>query len=494
MDVLPPAGRTSVTILHDSTKSYGLRLMRRHKTDEHGFGYSDGSNSELNNDKTDDMVIDMIAKQHSDGLLQDSPINVGDVLQTINNKRATKFLEGRDYIRSGSFDDGQAVTFVVEKPSDTETQDAEAQDNDELERGSAIVRAFCRRSISSEDDTKSIADIVEFHRVVVEVDEPQDNEDEKRGSENVDDEAIDSAPTKSFSSFLQIDRIHPNGMFAHSVLNQGDIVLAINGHSVCADENTTAAEANALLLGKHASETSESSSGYETVDILALNPRALVQFEQQNAKSGFWNTANRKERLEKMKKQARRAGVAIGGGAMLGVGAVVHPFGTLLLPVGLSVLGTEFEAPNRMVRNARDSFERWSEIETPTEAQEVSSNPDIVVGANYTIDDITNSATCSAPPVPLPSTRNRMKGFGRRYVLPFLDKMVGDRRSMEPSSSFDIPEDFNIMGQKSYRQSQYNPQKHQIQGRDDDCFSAISYEAALEQNHLPTSAASQRVL
>ncbi len=498
MDILPPAGRTSVTILHDSTKSYGLRLMRRHKTKEHGFGYSDGSNSELNNDKTDDMLIDMIAKQHSDGLLQDSPINVGDVLQTINNKRATEFLGGRDYIRSGSFDDGQAVTFVVEKPSDTETHDFEAQENDELESGSAIVRAFCRRPIISEDDKKSMTGIVEFHRVVVEVDEPQDNEDEKeREKGDGEGEGIDSAPTKSYSSFLQIDRIHPNGMFAHSVLNQGDVVLAINGHSVCADENTTAEEANALLLGKHASETSESSSSeYETVDILALNPRALVRSKQQNAKSGFWNIANRKERLEKMKKQARRAGVAIGGGAMLGVGAIVHPFGTLLLPVGLSVLGTEFEAPNRLVRNARNSFERWSEIELPTEAQEVSSNPDIVIGANYTIDDIANSATCSSPPVPLPSTRTRMKGFGRRYVLPFLDKMAGDRRNIEPTSSFDIPEDFNIMGQKSYTSGQdpFNPIRYQLQGRDDDCAPGNGSEASLEQNHQPTPAVSLRVL
>lgn len=305
-------------------------------------------------------------------------------------------------------------------------------------------------------------------------------------------------PTKSYSSFLQIDRIDPNGMFAHSALNQGDIVLAINGHSVCADENTTAEEANELLLGKHASseQTSTSCLGYETVDILALNPRALVQFKKQSSKIGFWNTANRKERLEKMKKQARRAGVAIGGGAMLGVGAIVHPFGTLLLPVGLSVLGTEFEAPNRIVRNARDSFERWSEIETPTEAQEVATNPDIVIGANYTIDDITNSATCSSPPVPLPSTRNRMKGFGRRYVLPFLDKMAGDRKSLDPASSFDIPEDFNIMGQKSNgpRQVQYHQGGHELQGRDDDCGLGNGSEASLQQSHQSSPAVSQRVL
>ena len=30
---------------------------------------------------------------------------------------------------------------------------------------------------------------------------------------------------------------HPNGIFAHSVWNQGDIVLAINGYKICADEN-----------------------------------------------------------------------------------------------------------------------------------------------------------------------------------------------------------------------------------------------------------------
>lgn len=478
--ILPAAGRTSVTVVHDSTKSYGLRLTRC-------------SNGE---DTSDDILIDMIANHHSNGMLKDSPMNEGDILKTINNKRASDFLGCRNSIRSGTFQDGQSVTFVIERPSENETQKESDNDNNERESDSPVVRAFCRRSITTTNDRRQMAVGVEFHRVILgeEVDVDGRKSDEDSGCD--DDKS-------SKSSFLQIDRIDPNGLFAHSVLNQGDVVLAINGYSICADENTTVEEANELMGVHHAAEPAPSSgvSVYETVDILALNPRKLLELKRKNTNSSRWH---------QMKRQAKRVGVALGGGAMVGVGTVLHavpPVGTILTCSGVSVLATEFDTPNRIVRSARNSLEKWTMDEehmlefskedmdmledSETEGSSVWSSvwfgeesTPISKGISNDCGDIISNnpghesakSTPPSPPLPpLPTMTNRMKGLGRRYVLPFLDKMAGDRRmpsGIEPSSSFDIGENYHnaissTMLQQSREREQLQQRRHQFQGRDD---------------------------
>jgi len=203
-----------------------------------------------------------------------------------------------------------------------------------------------------------------------------------------------AAKAKSSSSFLQIDKIDPHGLFAHSVLNQGDIVLAINGVPICATEDTSVEEAYELLvrLDDTNSDCDNDTDGATTtpgsVDIVALNPRMLLevrrrqqeQERQQKARKGasLFSFKSRKaaKKLEEeqapnnnkhrewMGKQAKRASAAIGGGAMIGAGLVFHPMGGALLAGGVSVLGTEFETPNRMVRNVRDTFEQWATSST----------------------------------------------------------------------------------------------------------------------------------
>lgn len=520
--ILPAAGRTSVTIIHDSTKSYGLRLTT--------LVSDDFSSSQSKKDKGNDIVIDMIANNHDNGMLKGSPMKEGDILRTINNRKAYNFLGCSDSIRSGSFQDGQSVTFVTEPPPENESDE---QDNNDLDIGSPVVRAFCRRSLRANQDGNAKAVGVEFHRVIV---GEEDNEDrsENEGSQESDndcegDESTSSPATKS--SFLQIDRIDPNGLFAHSVLNQGDIVLAINGYSICADENTTVEEANELLGIHPALEKASSSSSpacettmgagisvYETVDILALNPRKLLELKRQGGTSRLWSRA---ERRRWMKRQAKRAGVALSGGTMIGIGAVVHPFGTLLLCSGVSVLGTEFETPNRIVRSARNSLEKWtmddeqvlefskennetsedSESESLFECSSQESRAASDIASNNSLEGTTKSTPSSPPLPPLPTVTNRVKGLGRRYILPFLDKMAGDRRmprNIESSSSFDIGDDYNHGIGSSVNQhphvhgQQQQQQQQRVQGRDDDFHQNHGLSNSPEHPQQPSSA-SQRM-
>ena len=479
---LPQAGRTSVTVIHDSTKSYGLRLVRQNN----------------GKDKNDDILIDMVANHHCNGLLKDAPMNEGDILKTINNRKASAFLGCRDSIGRGSFPDGQSVTFVTERPSENVTAEDGAEEVDELDIGSPVIRAFCRRSVSPKNDGRAMRVGVEFHRVFI-GDEDGNEEEKINGGSTENDCETDSdgdrCPSSSTekSSFLQIDRIDPNGLFAHSVLNQGDIVLAINGYSICVDENTTVEEANELMgvfpESEQASSMPPGVSVFETVDILALNPRKLLELKQQNVNNAHWMKSSA-ERRSWMKRQVKKAGVALGGSAMIGAGiggAIigVHPFGTLLFASGVSFLGTEFETPNRIVRSTRNSLEKWSmedeQIEFSKDDSEISENSETELQEESTttsngMSDNNTKFTPPSPPLPpRPTMASRMKGLGRRYVLPLLDRMAGDRRmssGMEVSSSFDISDNFSNatttnMPQKPHGQLETQQGRNQLQGRDD---------------------------
>eukprot|EP00536_Pseudo-nitzschia_multiseries_P017119 jgi/Psemu1/49418/gm1.49418_g len=177
-----------------------------------------------------------------------------------------------------------------------------------------------------------------------------------------------TSPSPSGLSYLQIDKIDPHGLLAHSVLNQGDIVLAINGIPVCATPDTPTVErANDLLLRRTTGEqetnsTTTTTTGTMIVDIVALNPRKLVEVRQRQTPTLDKRQRQRLglRRRQWMRAKVKKASVALGGGAMIGVGLVVHPLGGILLASGVSVLGTEFEAPNRMVKSARDSFAQWA--------------------------------------------------------------------------------------------------------------------------------------
>ena len=575
---LPTAGRLSVTVIHDQSKSYGLRLARHQRSDKSCTKFQHIRDA-------DDVVIDMIANTHTNGMLKGSPLKEGDLLRTINNRKASKFLSCGDsnnsdgftsYIRGGRFRDGEPVTFVAERPPEEENHGTKSDDLDkEPESGSAVVQAFCRNSVRSNNNNNNEKPMpigVEFHRVIVGDEEEEDGRNGKDGnsesesesesgsdSDGDDSSSSSSSPprTKSLSSssFLQIDRIDPNGLFAHSVLNQGDIILAINGYSICADENTTVEEANELLGIHHASETA--TSNFDAVDILALNPRKLLELRRHEDASRLTHAiwGDRKDRRQWIKKQAKKAGVALGGGAMIGVGAVVHPFGTLLMASGVTVLGTEFETPNRIVRSARNSVEKWAgeelvfereeedlhniegllsnvsaasaarasgelvarPVATPPQLEEedlhniegllsnvsaasaARANGELVAeqvatptqqDASTNKEDVTQST--SPPLSPLPRMTNRMKGLGRRYVLPLLDRMAGDRRNatIGASSSFDINDNYNQTTTPTNWQQQQQ-RRHQLQGRDDDC-GQVCGSPSLEKGQQ-SSSISQRV-
>ena len=552
---LPTAGTVSVTVIHDPSKSYGLRLSQHRRSDIKDINRGNRCfDSRYGNESDDiDVVIDMIANTHSNGMLKGSPLKEGDILRTINNRKAIDFLGSGDsnnaegfcsYIKGGSFQEGQAVTLVADRPLVTGNDDGESDrgssDND-TQGDLAVVQAFCRKSKSSNTNSnssnnnssdtknsreKAISVGVEFRRVVIR-DEEDDESIQKKENCTSDMDASDSEDNSSHcsstssqssysSSFLQINRIDPNGLFAHSVLNQGDIVLAINGYSVCADENLTVEEANELL-GIHAdSETPPASpsdrapnfgvSVYEMVDILALNPRKLLELRRHQYDSSrptLWGRG-KSEQIQWMKKKVKKAGVAIGGGSLIGAGIVIHPFGPLLMVSGVSFLGTEFELPRKIARNTRDSFKNWAEAEElAPDHPDVSPYPDANVLSTEREDNdssrnsdqscqvetrTSNNTTESRPP--LPTMKNRMKGLGRRYVLPFLNKMVGDRRDtrIEPTSSFDIHDnnmdnhdnrDANTnqyQNELILKQQELQSQDEELQGRDD-VFSEIYYSS-----------------
>ncbi|OEU05975.1 hypothetical protein FRACYDRAFT_257155 [Fragilariopsis cylindrus CCMP1102] len=375
------------TVIHDSSKSYGLRLTAAaavsntertntatcavsvlssiSSTEEKNQSSSSSSSSSLSSYR-----IDMVANHNnnSKSLLKGSPLQEGDIIETINNSRnildflgTTTTTGGDYYLKSSAFQNGQSVTFVVERNSSSSSvqQQQEQQQENEVEE----------EEEEGEGEENEEGDV-------------DKNDNGERN--NIDD---CSAIVRAFC----------------------DIVLSINGIStVCDFDDTTSIsveEANKLLL--LGSDDNDST----VVDIIALNPRKLKQQQQQQQQYNRNKDQNHKlwRRTMKTKKQLlKRTGVAIGGSVMIGAGLVIHPFGSILMISGVSILGKEFETPNRIITDVRNSVERWTNTTT-------SSNID---------DDILTTTTTSESLM-----TNRMKRFSLRYVVPFLDKMAGDRRN-----------------------------------------------------------------
>ena len=163
------------------------------------------------------------------------------------------------------------------------------------------------------------------------------------------------------------------------------------------------------------------------------------------------------------------------------------PFGEVLVVGGVSVLGTEFEGPKRVFRNARNSLEnaigRHGDEELAIEQQlkqmeSVAIDIDRYNSANdveekvilrdsfFTnvgggIDDKTSAGAADIndcwtdaniqanidnmyiskeprdlSPSPSP-TKSFLKSIGRNVVLPFLDQVVGDRKKLENLENFE---------------------------------------------------------
>jgi len=234
----------------------------------------------------------------NEGLLHGSPLCEGDVLKTVNNEVVTDY---RSVMLQLMNMNGQ-VTISVETPKKNSN--------------SAIAQAFCRKP------TPDTLLGIEFEVV------------EHGTTQN--DSFGDPTQKISTSRLLQIKSIRPDGLLASSVLNPGDFVLAING-TPCAQISSE--DATTMVT------ESESS-----VDVLTLNPKLAQEYFSPS-------------RVQRWMRRARRTGVGAVGGTMLGLGLIMiplpfpPPLGEILVVGGVSVLGTEFEAPKRVMRNARNALQ-----------------------------------------------------------------------------------------------------------------------------------------
>lgn len=114
---------------------------------------------------------------------------------------------------------------------------------------------------------------------------------------------------------------------------------------------------------------------------------------------------------------------------MVGIGLIFiptlpPPFGEALLVGGVSVLGTEFETPKKIMKSARDSFERVVGCEDEeTLIIENNDDGDDDMNSNVPSKELERSQKSGAT-----TMKGRVKTFGRRHVLPLLNQAVGDRQ------------------------------------------------------------------
>lgn len=125
---------------------------------------------------------------------------------------------------------------------------------------------------------------------------------------------------------LQVKRVPTDGLFSGiNVIQTGDMVLAI-GSNMCV--TLDARDAQFYLDCK-----------LETSDMVSILTQSCSKRQQR------WNSV-------------RKSAVAVGGGTMTAVGAIMmvtplHPIGHALAIGGVAVLGTEFDAPKKALESAR---------------------------------------------------------------------------------------------------------------------------------------------
>jgi len=266
-------------------------------------------------------------------LLCNSPLQEGDILKTVNNEEVI------DY---------RSVMLQLMKMKGSVTISVETQDP---YSNPAVVQSFCRKP------TPDTPLGIEFE--VVEHSTTQ-NElcDDLSGTQEV-----------TTSRLLQIKSIEPEGFLAHSALSRGDFVLAING-TPCTEMSSE--DAAAMIID------SES-----TVSVLTLNPKLAQEHCSPS-------------RVQRWMRRARLAGVGAVGGTMLGLGLIMiplpfpPPFGEILVVGGVSVLGTEFEAPKRVMRNVRKSLQSVVESNGSEEVEIDKLQQMESVGGGHDSTDETN--------------------------------------------------------------------------------------------------------
>lgn len=164
----------------------------------------------------------------------------------------------------------------------------------------------------------------------------------------------------------------------------------------------------------------------------------------------------------KAAKAAKKTGVAVGGGALIGVGVVMiptlpPPFASLTLLGGLTLLGTEFEGPRNVVKNARDKMrnieddEEDDEEDTTTEIEEefTEGEPEDLLtqsasqtdaeywGFGKDADDKTNENSNKS----VIEVKKTAKKLSKKYVLPALEKVCSAYEQFEDEDNEDNTSD-----------------------------------------------------
>ena len=164
----------------------------------------------------------------------------------------------------------------------------------------------------------------------------------------------------------------------------------------------------------------------------------------------------------KAAKAAKKTGVAVGGGALIGVGVVMiptlpPPFASLTMLGGYALLGTEFEGPRKVVNNARDKMrnieddeDEAGEDDTTTEIEEefTEGEPEdllkhsaSVTDAEYwgfgkDADDETKKSSKKKIEV-----KKTAKKLSKKYVLPALEKVCSAYEVFDEEGNKDSPSD-----------------------------------------------------
>jgi hypothetical protein len=376
------ASKLSITVVRDDiTVLYGVGL------DEMVVEIDDGG--KWKNDSLNPKTKVFIDRLGENGLLHNSPLEAGDVLQTVNNKVMTEYQEAVDFLVSLQ----GPVTMTVETPKGHPN----------------VMQAFGRKP-TPETKVGVQFDLLHYGE----------------------------------HAMLQVKGVDSDGLLANSLLSAGHLVLAING--------TTAT----TMCPEVAAELVESSL-FDVVNILVMDPQTVSSSTGCPTQSPRWIH------------EAQRMGIALGGGAMVGVGLIFipilpPPFGEALIIGGVSVLGTEFAAPKHVMRSARDSLERAvgrnvdaineSKVDGgPNDGLAIDIDPiatmiDEAIEGDNSFDGQAPNKSCAtgmntnilaektanqteSELVKKTTVTDRFKNFGRNYVLPFLDQVVGDREDQD---------------------------------------------------------------
>jgi len=322
------------------------------------------------------------------------------------------------------------------KPTELKADEVESKDDDDgIVKVEEAVDSASPAAVDAHDEKQEDAPT-----------ESQETDSDNQQDKD-DGDANNNDGDKERTRLLAVRVIDPNAIMASSLLKANDLILCVNGQAA---SHWTSKEAIDRIKAVP-----------DMVRLTALR------------------TQHEPTRAQKMMRHAKRAGIALGGGTMVGVGLIFiptlpPPFGEVLIVGGISVLGTEFEGPKKVMRGARDSLARAvgpeEEEDGRGEQEQGGEQGQTVVAAsssesddaegNTTAVDATNTTTTNSTDEEPTSKENnndlqrshtvdtvesstgsdaekndgtkrksmkdRFKRFGRNVVLPFLDQVVGD--------------------------------------------------------------------